>query len=93
MSGEPMKIHGEELKFPVDWEYRIIVEAVQEENVRQEVEKCLKSHGISTAIHEGLHSEGGRYRTLKVAVTLHDREMMNALSAELAKIEGVKFLL
>ena len=93
MSGEPMKIRGEELKFPVDWEYRIVVEAAREGSVRQEVEKCLKSRGLSPAIHEGLHSEGGRYRTLKVPVTLLDRGMMDALSEELAKIEGVKFLL
>ncbi len=93
MSEEPMKIRGEELKFPVDWEYRIIVDAAREENVRKEVEGCLRSHGISPTIHEGLHSGGGKYRTLKVPVTLLDRGMMDSLSADLAKIEEVKFLL
>lgn len=93
MSGEPMKIHGKELKFPVDWEYRIIVEADREAAAREGVEKCLKTHGLSPAIHGGMHSEGGRYRTLKAPVTLRDRGMMNALSADLAKVEGVKFLL
>ncbi|WP_294481462.1 DUF493 domain-containing protein [uncultured Victivallis sp.] len=93
MSGEPMKIHGEVLKFPVDWEYRIIVEAAREGSVREEVENCLTSHKIPLSIHEGLHSESGRYRTLKVAVTLQNREMMDSLSADLAEIPGVKFLL
>ncbi len=88
-----MKIHGEVLKFPVDWEYRIIVEAAREGSVRVEVENCLTSHKIPLSIHEGLHSESGRYRTLKVAVTLQNREMMDSLSADLAKIPGVKFLL
>lgn len=88
-----MKIHGEVLKFPVDWEYRIIVEAAREGGVREEVENCLTSHKIPLSIHEGLHSESGRYRTLKVAVTLQNREMMDSLSADLAKIPGVKFLL
>ncbi len=88
-----MKIHGEVLKFPVDWEYRIIVEAAREGSVREEVENCLTSHKIPLSIHEGLHSESGRYRTLKVAVTLQNREMMDSLSADLAKIPGVKFLL
>lgn len=88
-----MRIHGEVLKFPVDWEYRIIVEAAREGSVREEVENCLTSHKIPLSIHEGLHSESGRYRTLKVAVTLQNREMMDSLSADLAKIPGVKFLL
>ena len=88
-----MKIHGEVLKFPVDWENRIIVEAAREGSVREEVENCLTSHKIPLSIHEGLHSESGRYRTLKVAVTLQNREMMDSLSADLAKIPGVKFLL
>ncbi len=88
-----MKIHGEVLKFPVDWEYRIIVEAAREGSVREEVENCLTSHKIPLSIHEGLHSESGRYRTLKVAVTLQNREMMDSLSADLAEIPGVKFLL
>ena len=69
------------------------IDAAREENVRKEVEGCLRSHGISPTIHEGLHSGGGKYRTLKVPVTLLDRGMMDSLSADLAKIEGVKFLL
>ena len=88
-----MKIHGEVLKFPVDWEYRIIVEAAREGGVREEVENCLTSHKIPLSIHEGLHSESGRYRTLKVAVTLQNREMMDSLSEKKKKIPGVKFLL
>ena len=35
----------------------------------------------------------GRYRTLKAPVVLTGREMMNALSAALAAVDGVKFLL
>ena len=88
-----MKIQGQELKFPVDWEYRIIVDAAREGSVRNEVEETLRAHGVSPKVQEGLHSEGGRYRTLKVPATLLDRGMMDTLSADLAKIEGVKFLL
>ena len=77
MSSANKKINGQELKFPVDWEYRIIVEADK----------------LEAAVHEGLRSEGGRYRTLKAPVVLTGREMMNALSAALAAVDGVKFLL
>lgn len=55
--------------------------------------QCLREHGVSAAVHEGLRSEGGRYRTLKAPVVLTGREMMNALSAALAAVDGVKFLL
>lgn len=81
MSSANKKINGQELKFPVDWEYRIIVEADKLEAARAAIGQCLREHGVSAAVHEGLRSEGGRYRTLKAPVVLTGREMMNALSA------------
>lgn len=93
MSSANKKINGQELKFPVDWEYRIIVEADKLEAARAAIGQCLREHGVSAAVHEGLRSEGGRYRTLKAPVVLTGREMMNALSAALAAVDGVKFLL
>ena len=74
-------------------EHRIIVEADKLEAARAAIGQCLREHGVSAAVHEGLRSEGGRYRTLKAPVVLTGREMMNALSAALAAVDGVKFLL
>ena len=88
MSSANKKINGQELKFPVDWEYRIIVEADKLEAARAAIGQCLREHGVSAAVHEGLRSEGGRYRTLKAPVVLTGREMMNALSAALAAVDG-----
>lgn len=93
MSREPLKIKGKELKFPVDWEFRIVVESAKEEAARKAVAECLASHGVAADITDGLRSGGGRYQTLRAAVTLKDREMMNSLSADLAKVDGIKFLL
>lgn len=93
MSGDPLKINGRELKFPVDWEYRVVVESDKADAALEAIGKCLESHGIFSKVTEGLRSEGGRYRTLRTAVTLKDREQMNRLSADLGKVDGVKFLL
>ena len=93
MSGEPLKFKGEELKFPVDWEFRIVAESAKADAVCKAAGACLASHGIDSPLTEGRGSGGGRYLTLRVDVVLKDRETMNLLSAELAKIDGVKFLL
>jgi len=93
MSEDPLKINGRELKFPVDWEYRVVVESDKADAAREAIGKCLESHGIFSKVTEGLRSGGGRYRTLRAAVTLKDREQMNRLSTDLGKVDGVKFLL
>jgi len=93
MSEDPLKMNGRELKFPVDWEYRIVTETDRIEEVREAVVKCLEANGVFCGVTEGLRSGGGRYRTLRAAVTLRDRDMMNRLGVELGKVDGVKFLL
>lgn len=93
MNGEPLKMNGRELKFPVDWEYRAVVESGKADAAREAIETCLHAHGFFSKVTEGLHSEGGRYRTLRAAVTLPDRETMNRLGVALGKVDGVKFLL
>lgn len=45
MSSANKKINGQELKFPVDWEYRIIVEADKLEAARAAIGQCLREHG------------------------------------------------
>ena len=42
MSSANKKINGQELKFPVDWEYRIIVEADKLEAARAAIGQCLR---------------------------------------------------
>lgn len=82
-----------ELKFPVDWEFRIIVDAAAADTARPAIIACVEKHGIDPAIHDGLDSKQGRYHSFKVPVLLTDREMMNRLAGEFAAIDGVKFVL
>ncbi len=84
---------SQEIRFPVDWEFRIIVEAEKAEAAKPRIVDCLERREIVPAIHEGLGSSGGRYTSFKVPVLLTGREMMNRLAAELAAIDGVKFVL
>ncbi|MDR0932202.1 MAG: DUF493 domain-containing protein [Victivallales bacterium] len=93
MSSSPLKIRGKELKFPVDWEFRIVVESDREGAVKTEIKSCLKKHQLDTDVHAGNRSGSGRFVTLKVATTLQDRKTLDTLSANFAQIEGVKFLL
>ncbi len=86
-------VKNRELKFPADWEFRIIVEAAKSEAARPAVAACLEKHGINPAIHDGLDSRQGRYHSFKVPVLLTGREMMNRLAGDLAAIDGVKFVL
>lgn len=82
-----------ELHFPVEWEFRIVVEGAQYEPVRQGVVACLKAHGATVNLSDGLQSGSGRYRTIRAAVTLTSREMMERLAADLAALDGVRFVL
>lgn len=83
----------QELKFPVDWEFRIVCESTQTAAVRTAAEIFLKEHNVTPEFSDGLASKGGKYGTLKFPVTLTDRAMMNTLANGLAALPGVKFVL
>ena len=82
-----------ELKFPADWEFRIVVENARYDRARRGVAECLAAHGAATELAEGLRSGSGRYRTIKARVVLTGREMMERLASGLAGVEGVRFVL
>ena len=82
-----------ELKFPADWEFRIVVEDAQYDRARRSVAGCLAAHGAAAELAEGLRSGSGRYRTIKARVVLTGREMMERLAADLAKLDGVRVVL
>ncbi len=82
-----------ELKFPVDWEFRIVLESDLYDPVRQGVTACLKAHGAAAELADGQHSGGGKYRTIRARTVLTSRKMMEKLAADLAAVKGVRFLL
>ena len=93
MEKEPCRTSGHEIRFPVDWEFRIIVDADLAAAAKPLLAACFEKHEIATTLHEGLVSKNGRYRSFKAPLVLTDREMMNQLAAELASVPGVKFVL
>ena len=93
MEKEPCRTSGHEIRFPVDWEFRIIVDADLAAAAKPLLAACFEKHEIATTLHEGLDSKNGRYRSFKAPLVLTDREMMNQLAAELASVPGVKFFL
>ena len=93
MEKEPCRTSGHEIRFPVDWEFRIIVDADLAAAAKPLLAACFEKHEMATTLHEGLDSKHGRYRSFKAPLVLTDREMMNQLAAELASVPGVKFVL
>ena len=93
MEKEPCRTSGHEIRFPVDWEFRIIVDADLAAAAKPLLAACFEKHEIATTLHDGLDSKNGRYRSFKAPLVLTDREMMNQLAAELASVPGVKFVL
>ena len=83
----------QELRFPVDWEFRVIVETAKAEAARPALAAVLEQYEQPPLLHNGLNSSSGRYQTFKAPATLISREMMEALAADLAAVEGVKFVL
>ena len=93
MEKELSRNAGHEIRFPVDWEFRIIVDADLAAGARPLLAACFEKHEIANALHEGLGFKNGRYRSFKAPLVLTSREMMNQLAAELAAVPGVKFVL
>ena len=83
----------QEIRFPVDWEFRVIVESAEAEAARSALVAVLEKYEQPPLLHDGLNSSGGRYRTFKAPATLTSQEMMERLAADLAAVKGVKFVL
>lgn len=81
----------EELKFPLDWHYKIIT--VKSQDAVNEITTILHKHGVTKTPQAGRHSRHGKYLTYNVTVTFHDIHSMRALSDDLTSAECVKFLL
>ncbi|MFA7231723.1 MAG: DUF493 domain-containing protein [Victivallaceae bacterium] len=82
----------QEIKFPVDWHYRIITDK-SVNSCRENIISVLKNNQFDALPETGKESSGGKYLTWQVSVIFPSREIMEKLSAELAAIPGVKFIL
>ncbi|MDD5697204.1 MAG: DUF493 domain-containing protein [Victivallaceae bacterium] len=80
------------LEFPADWNYRLIIDPAKA-GCYERILEILKAHGIAAVPKPKRNSSGGKYQSYRIPVVFTSREMMAALSSELAAVDGVKFLL
>ena len=74
------------LKFPREWEFRIIIAEAARAGAEEGIAEVLK--GRSIAVSAGESSRKGAYGTIVAS-----QEELNELSEKLTKVPGVKFLL
>ncbi|MDD3155167.1 MAG: DUF493 family protein [Victivallaceae bacterium] len=83
---------NEELHFPVEWCYRIVV-AAADDAVAARLGEVVEAFGKSAKWADGLTSSGGKYRTILCTVWFDSRQELEDLSERIAKVPGVKFAL
>jgi len=82
-----------ELKFPLDWEFRVILDGARAEAAREAVLAVFHEFGLAPASGFGEQSATGKYRALRLGCNIDSRETLEAISARLSQIDGVKFLM
>lgn len=85
-------LNEHELKFPVKWNYKIIV-AKEFPRCLETLAKVLNEFAINEQPLAGLESAKGKYISYRLRVTFNSREQMAQLSNAIANVPGVKFLL
>jgi len=83
---------NQELKFPVQWHYKIIGDKA-DSALADEIVKVLRHNGFSEIPEAGSESSGGKYRSWRVSLTFNDRETMRSLGEQLEAVPGVRFIL
>jgi putative lipoic acid-binding regulatory protein len=84
---------NKELKFPVDWRYKIIVDTDKADEAALALAEIFKNNGYNVKPAKGSLSKNSKYITLKAMATFDDRESMEKLSKELSKAPYVRFML
>ena len=83
----------EELKYPMEWTFRIVAEKDFVDDVRRDIGVIAGKYGVPCMLSDGLVSKGGSYVTVKFTVTVQNREMFAGIGDELGQIKKVKFVL
>lgn len=88
MSNDAAKI-----KFPCQWEFRLIASAPESEKVRSQVVAIGKAENADLTIIAGEVSGGGKYQAIRVSCEVDSIERARELASLFSKVEGVRFLL
>lgn len=82
-----------EIKFPAEWEFRIIVMTDQLEEAVVGLKGVFLRFGENPEIKRRETSRQGKYQALCARMTMPDRPTLDAISRELAAVPGVKMIL
>ena len=85
------RLQNAELKFPRDWEYRIIIAEAARPIAEEGIADVLM--GRKVAVSVGETSRTGAYSTIVVKLRVNSKSEMEELANKLTKVTGVKFLL
>ena len=85
------KMKDAELKFPRDWEYRIIIAEAARPIAEEQIAEILMGREVAVSTRES--SRSGAYGTIVVRLRVQSRSDMEGLGGKLSKVTGVKFLL
>lgn len=80
-----------ELEFPLDCQYRVIAEDIQ--NIRFVIETVLMGLGVTAPLKFGQHSATGKYISFSIDVRVETKGMMYEIDAQLRQIQGVRMVL
>lgn len=81
------------LQFPLSWEYRVFADTATAEQVRASLVLLLNNYAPGAAIRGGNVSAGGKYQILIARVLLPNRQIMDQIAADMAKLPGVRYVL
>ncbi|MCQ2380242.1 MAG: DUF493 domain-containing protein [Victivallaceae bacterium] len=86
-------MNGREITFPADWEFRVIIEAKSYDTAEPGIRSVFMKFGLEPKFEEGRTSSTGAYRSVRAGVAIESRDMLDAVSAALVAVPGVKMLL
>ena len=88
-----MSDEANKIKFPCQWEFRLIAFAPEAEKVRAQVDALGKAENADFSIIAGEVSGGGKYQAVRVSCEVDSIESARSLASKLSTLEGVRFLL
>lgn len=88
-----MELQEQEIKFPVDWTYRVIVVSSKEEAVVAAIKQIMLKFGVLDDLKLANVSSSGTYKTYSFRKQLNCREEMENIANSVSDIDGVKVVI
>ncbi|MBQ9788893.1 MAG: DUF493 family protein [Lentisphaeria bacterium] len=83
----------QEIIFPVDWTYRVIIESAKEDKVIPELKKLLQQFGVLDDLKNTSVSTSGTYKTFAFSKQLGSHEEMENIANTIHALDGVKVVI